>query len=181
MGMIYEVHCWDDLRWHDTYIPSLMTIGSGIQAILRVLPQQFESLLCWYYWWEGFIMYATEMTSRGMVYTYQVLWRLVQAFKQHYGFLSENWDTAMLVLLMRGIYDVRRWDAILRFCLRNLRFCNVGITDGGIFYAVQMGSGVKIHIPSFIKIDSEVIGGYTYKHTDTTRCSHKLTSFFFSK
>jgi hypothetical protein len=26
------------------YIPSFMTIGSGIQVILRVLPQQFERL-----------------------------------------------------------------------------------------------------------------------------------------
>jgi hypothetical protein len=31
------------------YIPSLMTIGSGIRVILRILPQQFERLQCWYY------------------------------------------------------------------------------------------------------------------------------------
>jgi hypothetical protein len=54
----------------------------------------------------------------------------------------------MLVSLIEGIYEVRRWDgfmwhdivpsfmkigtgvqATLRFCLRNLRGCNVGITD----------------------------------------------------
>jgi hypothetical protein len=28
------------------YIPSLMTIGSGIRVILRVLPQQFERPQC---------------------------------------------------------------------------------------------------------------------------------------
>jgi uncharacterized protein YraI len=31
--------------------------------------------------------------------------------------------------------------AILRFCLRNLRTCNVGITDGRVMmYAVEMAS-----------------------------------------
>jgi hypothetical protein len=31
------------------YIPSFITIGSGIQVILRLLPQPFEGLECWYY------------------------------------------------------------------------------------------------------------------------------------
>jgi hypothetical protein len=31
------------------HIPSLIMIGSGIQVILRVLPQQFERLWRWYY------------------------------------------------------------------------------------------------------------------------------------
>jgi hypothetical protein len=31
------------------YIPNFMTIGSGIQVTLRLLPQQFELLQCWYY------------------------------------------------------------------------------------------------------------------------------------
>jgi hypothetical protein len=43
--------------------------------------------------------------------------------------------------------------AILRFCLCNLRGCNVGITDGRFTkYAVEMGSGAMIHIPIFINI-----------------------------
>jgi hypothetical protein len=60
---------------------------------------------------------------------------------------SEIWDTAVLVLLMGGIYEVHRWDGFMwydiqtkfhedcykcstwRFCLNNLRRCNVGITD----------------------------------------------------
>jgi hypothetical protein len=32
-----------------TYMPSFMTIGSGVQVILRVLPQQLEMLQCSYY------------------------------------------------------------------------------------------------------------------------------------
>jgi hypothetical protein len=44
--------------------------------------------------------------------------------------------------------------AILTFCLRNLRGCNVGISDGMDFfnYAVEMGSGAMIYVRSFIKI-----------------------------
>jgi hypothetical protein len=44
MGRIYDVCCGDDLRLLDTYIPSFMTVNSGIQGVLRVLPQQFERL-----------------------------------------------------------------------------------------------------------------------------------------
>jgi hypothetical protein len=40
-GRIYDTYPWDDLRRHDIYIPSFMTIDSGIHVILRVLPQQF--------------------------------------------------------------------------------------------------------------------------------------------
>jgi hypothetical protein len=50
------------------YIPSLMAIGSDVQVILRLLPQLFESLQCWYNWWEGFVKYAVEMASGGMVF-----------------------------------------------------------------------------------------------------------------
>jgi hypothetical protein len=64
--------------------------------------------------------------------------------------ISTFWEAIVLVLLIIGIYNVRHWhglrwhckhipsftkidkgvQAILRFCLRNLRGCNVGITDG---------------------------------------------------
>jgi hypothetical protein len=49
-------------------------------------------------------------------------------------------------------------------------------------YAVKMGSGGLIHIPSFIKIGSAVqklMGGGIHIHTETAR-SHKPT-FMFSK
>jgi hypothetical protein len=41
---------------------------------------------------------------------YQVKWRLVQAFKQYYGFDSEIREAVMLVLLMGEIYKVRHWN-----------------------------------------------------------------------
>jgi hypothetical protein len=44
MKYIVEMYSGDMI-----YVPSLMTIGSGIRVILRELPEQFERLQCWYY------------------------------------------------------------------------------------------------------------------------------------
>jgi hypothetical protein len=55
------------------YVPSVMTIGSGSQVILRLLPQQSERLQCWYYWWEEFIKYVVQMVSGGKIY----IWRFM--------------------------------------------------------------------------------------------------------
>jgi hypothetical protein len=74
----------------------------------------------------------------------------------------------MLVLLIEGIYEVRLKvssfmkigtdvQAMLRFRLKNLIGCNVGITDGKFMkYAVETGSGAVIYIPSFIEIGSGI-------------------------
>jgi hypothetical protein len=60
---------------------------------------------------------------------------------------STVWEAIVLVLLLRGTYDARHWEdtsvmissfmkigtgvqEILRFCLRYMRGCNSGITDG---------------------------------------------------
>jgi hypothetical protein len=67
MGWLNEVCHWDGLR-HMIYIPSFMVKGSGIQVILWLLPQKFERLQYWYYWWEGFMKYAVEMDSGDMMY-----------------------------------------------------------------------------------------------------------------
>jgi hypothetical protein len=37
-----------EFRWHDIR-SKFMTIGSGVQVILRLLPKQFERLQCWYF------------------------------------------------------------------------------------------------------------------------------------
>jgi hypothetical protein len=67
---------------------------------IKVLFQKFERLQCRYYWWEEFMMYAVEMASCGMIY------------------LPSFMKTAT------GI------QAVLRFCLRNLKGSNAGIIDG---------------------------------------------------
>jgi hypothetical protein len=50
------------------YISSFMMIGSGIQIIVRLLPQQFDRLQFWYYSWEGFMKHTTELASGGTIY-----------------------------------------------------------------------------------------------------------------
>jgi hypothetical protein len=101
------------------------------------------------------------------------------------------WEAVMLVLLNEGIYEVRRWDCFMwydirtkfhkdwyrrssnfKFCLRNLRGCNVGITDRKDYfnYAIEMGSGAVTYVPSFIKIGSGIqksIRGDPQTHTDS--------------
>jgi hypothetical protein len=42
-------------------------------------------------------------------YAYLVSGRLVQAFKQYEGLASEIWRAVILVLLMEGVYEMRRW------------------------------------------------------------------------
>jgi hypothetical protein len=50
MQVIYGVHRWDRLRWHDIYlyVQRFVKSGASVEGILR-LSQQFEMLLCWYY------------------------------------------------------------------------------------------------------------------------------------
>jgi hypothetical protein len=76
-----------------------MKNGLVIQIKLRLLPQQFEVLQCWYYRWNGFMKCVTEIGSDGMIY--------VPSFMK----------------IGAGIQP------ILRFCLSNLRSCNVGMTE----------------------------------------------------
>jgi hypothetical protein len=45
-----------------------MTSSSGIQVILRLLPEQFERPQCWYYGRDGFMKLVFEVASDGMTY-----------------------------------------------------------------------------------------------------------------
>jgi hypothetical protein len=45
-----------------------MKIGSGIQVILSLLPEEYERLQCWYYWKKRFMNYAVEMALGSMIY-----------------------------------------------------------------------------------------------------------------
>jgi hypothetical protein len=47
------------------YMPGFMMIGSGIQVILWLLPQQFERY--WYYWWHGFLKHGIKIASGSMI------------------------------------------------------------------------------------------------------------------
>jgi hypothetical protein len=99
---------------------------------------------------------------------------------------SAFWEAIVLVLQTRSIYDVCHWgglhgmiyiyiyiyiyisdfmtigvgiQATLRFCLRSLRGCSVGITDGRDLwytYAVEIASCRMIYLPSFMKTGTAV-------------------------
>jgi hypothetical protein len=92
-----------------------MNIGTGFQAILRFGLMKFERLLCWYYLWEGFVMYTFENGLGGMIY--------IQSFLKIY----------------TGV------QAVLKFCLSSFNGCNIGITDGRYLRnSPLMGSGEMI-------------------------------------
>jgi hypothetical protein len=67
MGGNYEVRRWDDFRCHDTYIEIHDDRFWHSSNVLWLLPQQLQRLQCWYYWCEGFMKYAVELTSGGMI------------------------------------------------------------------------------------------------------------------
>jgi hypothetical protein len=50
------------------YIPSVLKICIGIQAVLSLCLRNWKRLQCWYYWCEGFMMYTIEMPSCGMLF-----------------------------------------------------------------------------------------------------------------
>jgi hypothetical protein len=51
------------------HVPSFMTVGSVIRVILRLVPQQLESLQCFYVYYlrEGIVKCPVEMASGGML------------------------------------------------------------------------------------------------------------------
>jgi hypothetical protein len=63
---IYDVH-YRGLRRHDIYIPSFMKSGTGVRAMLRICLRNLRGCKCWYYLWEGFMMYTVEMASCDML------------------------------------------------------------------------------------------------------------------
>jgi hypothetical protein len=108
------------------------------------------------------------------------------------GITSPIWEAAMLVLLMRGTYNVCHWhglrwhdinisdfmkigtgvQAILRLDLRNLKGCNVGITNGRdmMTYAIEMPSCGMIYIPSFMKFCTHVERILRFYLSNLKRC-----------
>jgi hypothetical protein len=94
--------------------------------------------------------YTVEMASGTSINNTESLDNRARHSSNIKGNTSTTWEVVVLVLMMREIYDVHYWgclrwhhthitscmkidtglQAILRFCLRNERGCNVVITDG---------------------------------------------------
>jgi hypothetical protein len=91
-----------------------MKIVTGIQALLKLYLRNLKGcnfriidardLLC--IWLR--CLYVVQ-------YSYQVSWRLVQAFKQYYVSASEILVAVLLVLPMERNYEVHRWDRLFCF------------------------------------------------------------------
>jgi hypothetical protein len=118
---------------------------------------QIGRLQCWYYWWKA--IYEVHCWD-GLRWHYVHTESHDDQFRHSSnieGITSTVWEAVVLVLLVRGIYNVRHWDgvsgmiflpsimkigtglqAILRFCLRNLRGSNVGITGGRDLWSVLL-------------------------------------------
>jgi hypothetical protein len=77
-GFIFESGIWNGLDWPS--VLSFITIGSDIQIILSFLPQYFERLLCWYYWWKKFMIYTSTIKVGSGTMIFQVSWRLTNRF-----------------------------------------------------------------------------------------------------
>jgi hypothetical protein len=63
---IYEVRHWSGFVWrdmHSRFYEDCYRLSSNI----KVLPQRFEWLWCWYYWSKGFLKCPFEMGSGGLI------------------------------------------------------------------------------------------------------------------
>jgi hypothetical protein len=72
MGGVYEVSI-QIARGGMTYIQCFMMTGSEIQIMLRLIPQQFENLQCWYCWWERFRKNDIEMALHVIKYITSII------------------------------------------------------------------------------------------------------------
>jgi hypothetical protein len=155
------------------YIPSLMMIGSWIRVILRVLPHQFERVVCRYYWSKRFLMYAFGLALYGMIYV-QSFMNIGLGVQEILRVFSEIWNAVMLVLLIREIYEVCRWrafrwhDKLTKF--RDDRFKHLSnitatisetwmlvlLIERSMKYAIEMASCDIMYILSFMKIGTDV-------------------------
>jgi hypothetical protein len=87
-------------------VPSFMMVSSGIQVILKLLPQQFAMLQCWCCWWKEFMKYAIEMASCGMVCISSFLDNQVRHTSYTEVITSTVSEAIVLVLCRGGIYEV---------------------------------------------------------------------------
>jgi hypothetical protein len=60
MPLRWPLVAWQPIKFHED--------GYRYSSNNMNLPEQFKRLYCWYYWWEGFTKYATEMRSGGVIY-----------------------------------------------------------------------------------------------------------------
>jgi hypothetical protein len=147
MEVIYEVHRWDGLTWHNIHIEfheNWFGHSGSIKVITLII-------------WEAVVLVILMRMIQPLRWP-QMAWHIPTKFHDDRfrnwsnikGITSTVWEAIVLISLMIRIYGVRHWEglrwhdiyiqismnigtgvqAILRSCLSNLNGCNVGITDG---------------------------------------------------
>jgi hypothetical protein len=98
---IYDECCWEDLRWQNTYMPSLMMIGLGNSSNIKHIT------------WTIWDVIALLLIGRGI------------SDVSHWDGLRQH--DIYIPSFMKICTDIQ---TILRFCLNNSNGCNIGISDG---------------------------------------------------
>jgi hypothetical protein len=182
-GVIYEVRPWDGLRWRDIHYKfheDLFGHLGNVKGFSVGAPSE-RILVCMNVWGVGLLGPRTATYSR--LSWDRLMWHDIHN-KCHghrlkhssniWNITSEIWEATVMVLLKRRICYVCQWHGlsstiyipgfmyieigiqiILRFCLRNLRGLNVGITDGRNLWCTPLRwprVAWYIYIPSFMKI-----------------------------
>jgi hypothetical protein len=83
MGSFCDVCRWVDLTYHDTHVASFMTIGLGIPSSVKGITSTIWEAIVLVLLMRGIYDIRHLEGLRWQNCTYQVSWRLVQAFKQY--------------------------------------------------------------------------------------------------
>lgn len=69
-----------ELKWHDT-LTMFYDDWFRHSNSIKIITSTVQSMQCWSYWWKGSTRSMPLRLSQVALYTYQVSWRLVQAFE----------------------------------------------------------------------------------------------------
>jgi hypothetical protein len=117
-----------------TFMLNIMTIGSGIQVILRLLPQQIERLQYWYYWRESFMIHTTAIVLGDMIYipSFMTIGSGIQVMLRLLPYEYERlWCRGCKKCAVEICSGSLSWRLVpaFKWYPHNLRGCSVGITE----------------------------------------------------
>jgi hypothetical protein len=129
-GTHIQCKIWDGLRCHDIHTNFhkywfrhsnvIGGVHTDTPSNITVSFEKFDRLQCRFYWRDEFMIYAVEILHAAWyIYTVEV--------------------ASCGMIYVPSFMEIGTVvQAILRFCLRNCRGCNVGITDGRYFIIMPL-------------------------------------------
>jgi hypothetical protein len=89
-------------------------MGVLTRSSLRPPHHEFEQPLCWYYWREVFVRCTVENASCVMVFiiSFMTIGSAIQVILRLLPTTTTIWETAVLILLMGGIYEISHWNGL---------------------------------------------------------------------